>query len=163
MVFVVDIFSKIFDGVEITDDDENSTILSEFKFSPLVHIHKVTISWPKFPALGRRGSRGRMKRVTSKGCENIENCLHDVKDEGSGYKWIWGLGRHHKEIYIVRTWHLLWILRLALTGICMEPCPHQSWGKYWNWWHWSCSKVSLETETMAIWIIHSLLCICYPG
>ena len=43
MVFAADIFSKIFDGVEITDD-ENSTILYEFKFSPLVHIHKVTIS-----------------------------------------------------------------------------------------------------------------------
>ena len=43
MVFAADIFSKIFDGVEITDD-ENSTILSGFKFSPLVHIHKVTIS-----------------------------------------------------------------------------------------------------------------------
>ena len=76
MVFAVDKFSKIFDGVEISDDDENPTILSEFKFPLLVHIHKITISWPEFPALGRKGSMGRMKRVTSKGCENIENCLH---------------------------------------------------------------------------------------
>ena len=38
-----------------------------------------------------------------------------------GYKWIVARARHHKEIYIVWTWHLLWIPGPALTGICMGP------------------------------------------
>ena len=123
---------------------------SSFSRMAICAIHKVTISWPKFPAPRSGGSRGRMKRVTSKGCENIENCLHVLNHEGSGYKWICGSERHHKEIYIVWTWHLLWILRLALTGICMASCPHHSWGKYWNWWQWNCSKISFKTETMVV-------------